>query len=137
MTLGEKLKATIKAEEAAKVEAARKIAEEIARRLAKQTRERQTLIYNIKDEIIAKIEDGKKPAYKLYGPTDVRAWINAWYLRSDGRPMEDRDVWVDLQDWLKAEGLRLKITEDHDGMGMRDWLVIGVEPLPGPEVEAD
>ena len=137
MTLGEKLKATLKAEEDAKREALRKEEEAKARARALQTAERQKIINCIKDEIITKIEDGKKPAYKLRGPTDVRAWINAWYLRSDGRPMEDREVWMGLQDWLKAEGLRLKITEGHDGMGMSDWLVISVKPIPGMEVEAD
>ncbi len=137
MTLGEKLKATLKAEEDAKREALRKEEEAAAQRRARRTMERQSVINYIKDEIITKIEDGKKPAYKLHGPTDVRAWINAWWLRSDGRPMEDRDVWMGLQDWLKAEGLRLKITEEHDGTGVRDWLMIGVEPIPGMEVEAD
>lgn len=137
MTLGEKLKATLKAEEDAKREALRKEEEAAALRAACRTMERQSVINYIKDEIITKIEAGQKPAYKVHGPTDVRSWINAWWLRSDGRPMEDRDVWMGLQDWLKAEGLRLKITEGHDGMGTRDWLVIGVEPLPGMEVEAD
>jgi len=137
MTLGEKLKATLKAEEDAKREARRKVEEAAARTRARLTLERQNMINYIKQEIVTKIEAGKKPAYKLHGPTDIRAWINGWHLRSDGRPMEDRDVWMGMQEWLKAEGLRLKITEEHDGTGMKDWLMIGVEPLPGMEVEAD
>lgn len=137
MTLGEKLKATLDAKEEEKRESVREALKASAERAKKRAIERQNVIDSIKKEIESKILAGKEPAYKLRGPSDIRGWINACHLRSDGRIMEDGDVWMGLQKWLESEGLRLKIGFGHDGTGENDWLEITVEVLPEMEVEAD
>jgi hypothetical protein len=137
MTLGTLLKNIIRKEEDAAIEALRKEAAAKARRLEKVRAEREALMNAIEEEIVDKIIDGQKPMYKLYA-TDLRTWFNQCRFTPDRAVMPmDRDRYDVRVEWLKAEGLQLKVTEAHDGMGQRDWLEITVEPLPEMEVEAD
>ncbi len=136
MTLGAMLKNIIRKEEDAAMEVLRKEAAAKARRLEKISAEREALMSAIEEEIVHKIIDGQKPVYKLHA-TDLRAWFNQCRLNPDAKGPDDRDSYDLRAKWLAAEGLRLKVTEAHDGMGERDWLEITVEPLPEMEVEAD
>ena len=137
MTLGTMLKNIIRKEEDAALEALRKEVAAKARKLEKIRAEREALMNAIEEEIVGKIIDGQKPMYKLYA-TDLRAWFNQCRFTPDRAVMPmDRDRYDVRAEWLKAEGLRLKVTENCDRMGQRDWLEITVEPLPEMEVEAD
>ena len=131
MTLGTMLKDIVRKEEEAKVEALRKEEEAKARFRAKRRQERENLMNAIEKEIVDKIKAGKQPRYGGHCGHDLRQWIN-WCEYYPTRPVEDRDRYDATAEWLKAEGLRLKITEVHD-----DWLEITVKALPDPEVEAD
>jgi len=136
-TLGTMLQNIIRKEEDAAMEALRKEEAVKDRRLEKVRAEREALMNAIEEEIVDKITDGQKPMYKLYA-TDLRAWFNQCRFTPDRAVMPmDRDRYDVRVEWLKAEGLQLKVTEAHDGMGQRDWLEITVEPLPEIEVEAD
>lgn len=135
MTLGTMLQNIIRKEEDAKLEALRKEVAAKARKLEKIRAEREALMNAIEEEIVDKITDGQKPMYKLY-TTDLRAWLNQCRLNPGAKGPDDRDCYDVRAEWLKAEGLRLKVIEAHDGIGQRDWLEITVEPLP-KEVEAD
>lgn len=133
MTLGAKLRETIKAETAAKLESERKIREAEERRRLKLRAERQRLVDSIREVFIDRITRGEKTGYKLVS-TDLRAWVNGCERNYNAI---DRDIWDNFTKWLKSEDLRVKITEEHDGMGTADWIVIHAEPLPGAEIEAD
>jgi len=135
MTLGDMFKAIVREEEEAKLKAALEADEAKARQRAKRRESRESLMNAIEGEIYHKIRSGKKPAYKVHS-TDMRAWVNFCRLY-ETRPVEDRDVFDATAAWLKAQGLRFSITDEHDGMGQDNWLMIGVEALPDPEVEAD
>jgi hypothetical protein len=133
MTLGEKLRATINTENAAKLEAERKAREAEVRRIAAARMSRQILVGRIKDIFIDKITRGETPIYKITS-TDQRAWVNGCERNYNS---VDCDIWDNFTKWLKSEDLRIKITEEHDGMGTADWIVIHAEPLPGAENDAD
>ena len=133
MTLGETLRKNIADEAAAKRKAelqARQIEE---RRRAALRLSRSTLIARITECLIEKITSGCEPSYKITA-TDQRSWINACNL---GWKTQDTDIWGKFLEWLKEEDLVLKINEEHDGMGMSDWVTIHFSPKPLPEVEAD
>ncbi len=135
MTLGTMFKAIVRKEEEAKAEALRKEEEAKARAVAKRRQEREDLMNAIEEEIVDKIKAGKKPMHKVH-VTDMRQWIN-WCEHYPTRPVADRDRYDATVAWLKGEGLCLKVTEAHDGIGQYDWLEITVKALPDPEVEAD
>ncbi len=135
MTLGTMFKAIVRKEEEAKAEALRKEEEAKARVRAMRRKERENLMNAIEEEIVDKIKAGEKPFYKVF-MTDMRQWIN-WCEYYPTRPVEDRDRYDATTAWLKREGLCLKVTEAHDGIGQYDWLEITVKALPDPEVEAD
>ena len=134
MTLGETLRETVDAEAAAKRKAeieARKAAE---KRRASLRWDRCSLTASLKDKLSEQILSRREPSYKITS-TDLRAWVNACNLGYTN--VDDRDIWEIFLNWLKSEDLVLKITEEHDGMGMRDWITIRVSPKPLPEFEAD
>lgn len=134
MTLGETLRETmaVKAAEKRKAELAARREEE--RRRASIRLSRSTLISRVTECLIEQITSHIEPSYKITA-TDQRSWVNACnlgYMSAD-----DKDIWESFLNWLKSEDLTLKITEEHDGMGMRDWITIRVSPKPLPEFEAD
>ena len=133
MTLGEKLRATLKSEINAKLEEERKAREAEARRIAVRRVGREVLINRIKDVFIDRITRGEKPLYKITF-TDQRSWINSCM---GARQLEDLDLWDTFIAWLKSEDLLVKITEEHDGMGTLDWILVQAIPVPTPENEAD
>lgn len=135
MTLGEKLKNVMAAEEERKREAIRKEEERKARLRAEARYERMRTVHAIKNHIINQLDAGKVPLYKIRG-TELKAWVNRVYERL-ADCIQDQDLWDELVAWLKQEGLLIKLDYGHDGMGTDDWLVVTVILIPGPEDEAD
>jgi hypothetical protein len=133
MTLGEKLRTTLKSEINAKLEEERKAREAEARRIAVKRVGREVLISRIKDVFIDKITQGEKPLYKITS-TEQRSWINSCM---GARQLEDLDLWDTFTAWLKSEDLLVKVTNDHDGFGNLDWIIVHAIPVPSPEIEAD
>jgi hypothetical protein len=136
MTLGAMFKDIARKEEEAKVEAFRKEEEAKARVRAKRRQERENLMNAIEEEIVDKIKAGEKPFYRVFMTDQCAEWINLCDFYPT-QPVEDRDRYDATAEWLKAEGLRLKITEAHDYLGFQHWLEITVKALPDPEDEAD
>ena len=133
MTLGAKLRLILEEENKAKFEAVRKARETEEKRLAAIRKNRLNLVMSIKEVFIDQITRGKNPEFKI-SATDQRAWVN-----SSDRDMypRDHDLWTEFKEWLKSEDLLVKITEEHDGMGTADWIVVRAVPVPGKENEAD
>ncbi len=135
MTLAEKLKNIVAAEEARKIETVRAEEERKAQVRAALRSERTQIVWTIKNHITNQLSDNKIPLYKIRG-TERKTWVNRVHERR-ADCIQDQDLWDGLVYWLKEEGLKIKIDFGHDGMGTEDWLVVTVELIPGPEVEAD
>lgn len=132
MTLGEKLRNIMKAETEALLAEERRARESEDKRIAALRKERADLIAKIEKSIVKGITNGYKPTHKITS-TDLRAWVNACRL---GLSTTDKDLWKGLVDWMTSESLRVKVSEEWDGAGVYEWLVVSVEPMR-PEVEAD
>ena len=131
MKLGEKLRDIIRDENRAKFEAARKERDAEDQRRAVVRRDRTQLIDRIKESFIHQIKNNRKPSYRI-APTDFRSWVNRCQTQAI---WSDKDIWVSFLIWLDSEDLLVKITEEHDGVGIESWLVVGAEPcIRGSEV---
>ena len=134
MSLGNRLRETLKSEIEAKLDAERKALEAAIRRAAVIRESHQSLIHKIQEDFIDQIIGGKKPSYKITA-TDQRSWINSCN-RNTSQDI-DADLWINFTDWLKQEDLILKITEEHDYQGSSDWIVVRAIPAPFPEADED
>ena len=133
MTLGEKLKSVLAAEERRKQEALRKEEDRQEQLRAELRSSRMQLVHEIKNSIIKWLNVNKVPIYKIRG-TERKAWVNQV---NEKRAIQDEDLWDGLVNWLEKEGLRINIQYGHDGMGNEDWLIATVELIPEPEYEAN
>lgn len=127
MTLGERLRWNIEKAEREKQAAlaAKQRAEE--RRLAEQ-RERCLSWFNRwAAEITEAISSGKSPA-----ATRIPAYVEGgkgWQGRINEPGNENHWLWQEIMvPWARQEGLELVVTQDHDGMGMESWHMLGVRP---------
>lgn len=134
MKLGERLKLVLAEEIAQKVAAAKAEEERKLQIRAKVRSERQHLTSSIEGHISRQLCVGKLPYYEVAN-TELKAWLNRVHPRRTDA-IQDQDLWDGLVDWLKEEGLKIKIGHGHDGMN-KDWLEVGVELLPELEDEAD
>lgn len=134
MTLGEKLKGILAEQISAEAAALRDKENAAAVLRAKIRAERTELVSCISNTIDSSLRAGKVPQYKIFG-TEQRVWITRVHRRSVDC-IQDQDLWDNLVAWLHNEGLKVKVGWGCDGLTL-EWLEVGVELLPGPEVEAD
>lgn len=125
MTLSEKLKNVIATEEERKREAVRKEEERKAQLRAELHYRRMRVVHAIKNHIVNQLDAGKVPLYKIRG-TEEKAWVNRVYERR-ADCIQDQELWDGLVEWLKGEGLLIKVNYGHDGMGTSDWLEVTVD----------
>ena len=129
MTLGQKLTATI---QQAQDEENRKIQEERAKNDRKRQAERQSrerFVQDTKATIVAEIETGKQPRIKVKN-YDLRQWIEALRRSKTHTTIADSDIWEALISWLADEGMELLIHDEHDGIGMSEWITLVPTPKP-------
>jgi hypothetical protein len=125
MNLGEKLKKTI-----AELETARlfKIQEQKNADMVKIRKERQETtnwLYAIRDTFVDDIQDGKVPANTVTS-FDKRSWLE----KALKGKAPNQDIWDENQQFWKSEGLQLLVSYEHDGVGVRSWIVISLKPVP-------
>ena len=135
MNLGDKLKSNI-AMEADLIRKAeeQRLAEE-RRKITNRKNVRWAALRNIQEEITKCVNSGGIPKVKCRYPTTID-WIRSVSL-GRGPGIEDYELWAAFIEWSYSEGIRPKVVECYDGMGMSSWIEIHVVPRPGPEIEAD
>ena len=126
-TLGSKLANTIKELEAAKIKS---LEEKAAADLAKIRKERQEL-FNFVDEfrqhLIDTITAGKVPVKKIRDYERQR-----WIRDAMKGNATHQDIWNELRDWARKQALIIVAREEHDGIGMSNWIVLTADAVrPG------
>lgn len=128
-SLGDKLKATLDELAEAKVRTALAQSNADMEKIRIKREKREALVDSILAKIVASITAGKVPYIKITD-YDNRGWITS----AEKGHAEFQKLWSDLICELGKEKLELKITIDHDGAGIRDWMVITVNPTKHPIV---
>lgn len=130
MLLGDKLRATI-------AEVAYKKEQELLREQAdnaERERIRRTYVYNdlknFQNQVVAAINMGNIPKPgKIHDDKWRDPSKNQYDLKATDPRHADNDIWVTYSDWFKEQRLELKLVYEHDGMGMKSWHVLAVEPI--------
>lgn len=130
VSLGDRLRANIKAEDHRKAEEAR-LAREAKYQKYRQEREGITKLL---DEIKAKISDDI-----LSGKPEVRIKLNRGRRQLFTYTQDKDDVrnpccrhhrhWENFIQWGEVNGLDLSVVNEHDGMGMESWFVVTATPI--------
>jgi hypothetical protein len=126
-SLGEKLKATMALLAEAKVNAALAQSNADMERIRIKREKRVAFADRIMAEIVASITAGRVPYLKITNYDD-RSWITS----AEKGQAEFQNLWSDLIRELGKEKLELQIKIDHDGQGMKDWMIITVNPTKHP-----
>lgn len=123
MSLGDKLKKTIDELEAAGIRsaAAQANADLAAIRLARA--EKARYIDSLKQKIVEAINAGRVPSIKEENYAH-QTWIKA---AKSGKG-DFHNMWDEFVREMGQEKLKVVVSDAHDGVGMRDWLVITVVP---------
>jgi cell fate (sporulation/competence/biofilm development) regulator YlbF (YheA/YmcA/DUF963 family) len=125
MKLGEKLKKTLDELEQAKIQG---IEAQNRADMIKIRRERQELenfLNDIRETFVYQINEGRVPLEKIEN-FDRESWLKK-AVKGDA---EHQDLWNDFRQYWRSEGLEPKVSEAHDGMGMKSWTNLTVEVLP-------
>ena len=124
MNYGKILTKIINDAEKAKVKSVNASIEKQNRALLKERIKFERLIADLECDIMYDIKIGNIPQINVKDYTlqtlvkDALAGISRY-----------QDLWTRFTENLKVYGLVLKITYEHDGMGIESWLVISVNPL--------
>ena len=125
ITLGDKLRANIakiKAEEdECKLRVQQARLDAIKQKRIKIVR----MFESISNQITADILAGKLPRVKI-DIYELKSWIKHV---EKGEHVHDMDLWVSFQRQWSEDGIKLKIEDKHDGMGMEAWIEITAEPI--------
>ena len=97
------------------------------RRLEEKARVRARRIHMVDAAInvfVDSIESGKIPTYMVKNYDDQR-----WIENAVAKTADDQSVWDIFTQWAKDNGLQVVVKHYHDGVGIRSWIVLSVEPL--------
>jgi hypothetical protein len=122
-TLGDKLKKTLDELEEARLKTLEEKANADMAKVRKEKAKKERLVSRIQNRIVSAIEAGKVPLVKIEAH-DEKEWIR----KAEKGQAEYQDLWSQLIRDFGEEKLRLVVSEGHDGMGMKDWLNVSVEP---------
>lgn len=122
-TLGDKLKKTLDELEEARIQGlAAKHAADLEK-IRKDKAKREKFVRRLYEDIVDKIEAGRVPLVK------VDSYENQdWIRKAEKGKAEFQDLWSDFIQRLGYEKLRLVVHEDHDGVGIKSWINVTVEP---------
>ena len=127
MTPGEKLAETIDALELAKINSKRAQANADMEKIRIQRERRSEYLDKLEQYFYETIEAGKVP-YKKETNYTHESWIKA---ARDGKA-SNQDLWDQFSKRLATQKLRAVVKEQDDGMGMKSWITITVDPIrPG------
>lgn len=125
MSLGDKLKKTLDELEEAKIKGLEAQANADLAKLRKDRADKETLVKRIKNQMVEQIEAGNIPLVKITS-YEQQAWIH----KAEKGKAEFQVLWSDLIQELGQEKLRLVVSDDHDGVGIKSWINISVIPSP-------
>ena len=93
------------------------------RKLAQSTREiHKDWVAVWQLNIISDITRGSVPYIEIHN-WEQRKWISG-VTKGAGPP--NQDLWIKLNKFCVSEGLQLKVSDAHDGVGMKSWKVLSV-----------
>jgi len=124
MNLGDKLKLIIQEKEESAARAAKAKEEAQQRASDKEMKKVQRLVNDLAYQITESIEAGQIPSIKV-NDYDTIKWIRDVQFERSNKFLT---VWVDFLYKMQLNGLKVTVTEDHDGFGERSWLVISAQP---------
>ena len=117
--LGNKLAATVAALEAANIN---KLDAQAAADLDAVRKEREELkqfVDGFRHYLIDTITAEKVPAKKI---KDYHRM--SWIRNAMKGTAAHKDIWNDLRNWAREQALDIVASEDHDGMGMANWITL-------------
>lgn len=126
MTLGNILKNTI--DQKLRTEEKKKLEKQL-REETKEKQERDELqryLQHIKDQMIASIKDGKIPSYSV-NAYHKQSWVIS--AVTPNTTAKNQDLWDEFHQFWKSEDLDVIVKNDHDGIGMKSWITISLNPL--------
>ena len=123
MSLGDKLQATLKELEDAKIKGAKAQAAADMAALRKKRQERKQFVDGIEKDIINAICEGKVPYIQVHSYEKCK-----WIEQAQKGKAEFQDLWSDLIQEMGQEKLRVDVNHAHDGMGLKEWIEITVTP---------
>lgn len=126
MSLGNKLQKIINDEAAAKAKAEADKVEAQRRRDEKARRAQQNIVDRFIEHVNEKIAQGRVPRFKVENFV-LQQWVKQ--CTSRGCDPEGYDIWLQAAKWAFSEGLEVKVVDEHDGMGMKSWVSLVVQPM--------
>lgn len=124
MALGDKLKETLDALEEARIQKLEDQARADREAIEREKRELQHFVDTIYHDIVYAIEAGKVPKKRVEN-YNHRNWIE----KAQKGEARFQSIWSDFIRKLGKEKLRLVTHEDHDGVGVKSWTNVTVEPI--------
>jgi hypothetical protein len=124
-TLGDKLQATVKALEEARIKGLEEQSRADIARVKRERVKREKFVDKIRKTIVAQIEAGRVPAVKVTANADCE-----WIRDAEKGKAAYQDFWSTLIQDFGQEKLRLHVVEGHDGMGMESWVTVTAQPSP-------
>lgn len=125
MKLGEKLKQTLDELEQAKVKGVEAQNRADMIKIRRERQELENFLNDIRETFVYQINEGRVPLEKIEN-FDRESWLKK-AVKGDA---EHQDLWNDFRQYWRSEGLEPKVSEAHDGMGMKSWINLTVEVLP-------
>ena len=123
VSLGDKLKKTLDEIEEARIKGLSAKHAADLEKIRKDKAKREKFVTSIYDTMVKQIEAGKVPLVKVTS-YDHQDWVH----KAEKGKAEFQDLWSDLIQRLGQEKLRLVVQDDHDGVGIKSWINITVEP---------
>jgi hypothetical protein len=126
MKLSEKLASTLAIMKEAKIKSLHDKANAEIAKIEKSKAERKKFLESIQEKFITQINEGKVPYHTVCGIANC-AWIdNA--LQDEA---EFQDMWYDFIAYFRKEELNVIVKYAHDGVGMKSWFEMTLEPKDG------
>ena len=121
-SLYEKLKETQDFLEDAKIKSLKEKEEAELDKLKKEKQDIEKFVSGLQSKIIEKIENGKIPTVKIDNYDRIK-----WIKDAQENKAKFSSIWNNMVLYFKSERLQVKVTDDHDGMGMKIWIVVSVD----------
>jgi hypothetical protein len=124
-TLGDKLQATVKALEEARIKGLDEQTRADVARVQREKAKREKFVTKIRKTIVTQIEAGRVPAVKVTAHDD-----SSWIREAEKGKAPYQDLWSALIQDFGLEKLRLVVIESHDGVGLESWITVTAQPSP-------
>lgn len=92
-------------------------------KIEREKRELQSYLDLTRKDLVDQIEMGKVPLVEIRDYNKQRMWRDA-----RGQQAPHQHMWNSFFGFFDSEDLTVKLTDDHDGVGMHSWINITVVP---------